>query len=82
MHIEYLEGLLLASLAVTYGGRTKQIERMAIDTGATHTIIASDAVGDIGIFLQMGDHINRSYELAVLITHLKKLLIVLNLADF
>ena len=61
MHIEYLEGLLLASLTVTYGGQTKQIDRMAIDTGTAHTIIASDAVGDIGIFLQTGDHINRSY---------------------
>ena len=32
-------------------GQTKKIERMVIDTGAAHTIIASDAVVDIGIFL-------------------------------
>ena len=60
MHIDDSEGLLLASLAITYEGRTKTIDRMAIDTGAEHTIIVSDAVDDLGIAYKNGDRINRS----------------------
>ncbi len=33
---------------------------MAIDTGAEHTIIVSDAVNDLGIAYKNGDRINRS----------------------
>jgi len=61
VRIEYSEGLLLASLTVTYMGKNKIIDRMAIDTGAAHTIIVSDAVDDIGIHFEFGDHINRSF---------------------
>lgn len=60
MHIDDSEGLLLASLTITYNGRTKTIDRMAIDTGAEHTIIVSDAVDDLGIAYKTGDRINRS----------------------
>ena len=42
VRMEYSQGLLLASLTVTYNGRTKTIDRMSIDTGAAHTIKASD----------------------------------------
>jgi hypothetical protein len=34
---------------------------LAIDTGAAHTIIVSDVVDDIGIYFEIGDHINRSF---------------------
>ncbi|WP_258110943.1 aspartyl protease family protein [Alicyclobacillus sp. SP_1] len=61
MRIEYSAGLLLASLTITYRGKSKIIERMAIDTGAAHTIIVSDAVDDIGIAFKIGDPINRSF---------------------
>ena len=60
MHIDDSEGLLLASLTITYNGRTKTIDRMAIDTGAEHTIIVSDAVDDLEIAYKNGDRINRS----------------------
>lgn len=61
MRIEYSDGLLLASLKITYGDQSKIIDRMAIDTGAAHTIIVSDAVDDIGISFKIGDPINRSF---------------------
>ena len=61
MRIEYSDGLLLASLTVTYRGQSKIIDRMAIDTGAVHTIIVSDMVDDIGIAFKIGDPINRSF---------------------
>lgn len=61
MRIEYSDGLLLASLTITYRGQSKIIDRMAIDTGAAHTIIVSDAVDDIGIAFKIGDPINRSF---------------------
>ena len=60
VHIDDSEGLLLASLNITYNGRTKTIDRMTIDTGAEHTIIVSDAVDDLGIAYKNGDRINRS----------------------
>ena len=65
MHIEYSQGLLLASLSVAYGGRSKAIPRMSIDTGAAHTIVVSDVVDDIGIVFKTGDHINRSQGIGV-----------------
>ncbi|QSO48255.1 aspartyl protease family protein [Alicyclobacillus mengziensis] len=34
---------------------------MAIDTGAAHTIVVSDAVDDIGLGFDIGDPINRSF---------------------
>lgn len=61
MRIEYSDGLLLASLTITYGDQSKIIDRMAIDTGAAHTIIVSDTVDDIGITFKIGDTINRSF---------------------
>lgn len=61
MRIEYADGLLLASLTITYKGQSKTIDRMAIDTGAAHTIVVSDAVDDIGLGFDIGDPINRSF---------------------
>ncbi len=52
---------MLASLTITYRGQSKIIDRMAIDTGAAHTIIVSDVVDDIGIAFKIGDPINRSF---------------------
>lgn len=60
MRIEYTDGLLLASLTITYKGQSKTIDRLAIDTGAAHTIVVSDAVDDIGLGFDIGDPINRS----------------------
>lgn len=61
MRIEYSNGLLLASLTVTYSGQSKVIDRMAVYTGATHTIVVSDAVDEIGISFNISDPINRSF---------------------
>ena len=61
MHIKYCDDLLLVSITLTYNGQTKVIDRVAIDTGAAHTIIVSDAVEDIGIAFKSGDKLNRSY---------------------
>ena len=61
MRIEYFDGLLLASLTITYRGKSKIIDKVAIDTGAAHNIIVSDAVDEIGIAFQSGDPINRSF---------------------
>ena len=47
VRIEYSDGLLLASLTITYRGQSKIIDRKAIDTGAVPTIIVSDMVVDI-----------------------------------
>lgn len=61
VRIEYFDGLLLASLTITYKGQTKTIDRMAVDTGAAHTIVVSDAVDDIGLGFEISDPINCSF---------------------
>ena len=60
MHIDDSEGLLLASLTISYDGRTKTINRIAIAAGAEHTIIISDVVADLGIAYKNGDRHNGS----------------------
>ena len=50
MKIELHNYLLHASLAITFRGKTTTIDRLAVDTGAAHSTISSDAVFELGIF--------------------------------
>ena len=61
MKIEVIDGLLLASIVVEYQGKTKTVDRVVIDTGASHTILSSDAVDDLGISFKTGDVIIESH---------------------
>jgi len=49
MKIEYRGGLLFTSIEISYIGRSKVIDNVVIDTGASHTLLSQEIVDDIGI---------------------------------
>ena len=61
MNIEYRDGLLFISVELTYRGKTKIIDNVVIDTGASQTLISQDCVDDIGIKVDGDDEIVTSY---------------------
>ncbi len=61
MRIEFKDGLLFASIQISFRGCTKVIENIVIDTGAAESIISPDAVEDIGIFAEHEDSVNSFY---------------------
>lgn len=61
MKIENRGGLLFTSVEVTYRGKTKIVENVVIDTGASQSLISQDSVSDIGIKVESEDEIVTSY---------------------
>lgn len=61
MKLEFRDGLIFASIHITYKGVIKEIKNVVIDTGAAETIILSDIVEDIGIIAEANDKINSFY---------------------
>lgn len=61
MQIEYRDGLLFTSIEIVYQGRSKLVNNMVIDTGAVKTLISQNAVEDIDLRVEMGDHIVAYY---------------------
>ncbi|WP_427050976.1 retropepsin-like aspartic protease [Paenibacillus sp. TC-CSREp1] len=61
MKVEYREGLLFTEVTVLFNGKTKTINNIVIDTGASHTLISQDEVDDIGIRFGLEDEIVTSY---------------------
>ncbi|NRF90019.1 hypothetical protein HQN89_03080 [Paenibacillus frigoriresistens] len=44
MKIDYLDGLLQTSVTLNYNGRALTIDKLVIDTGASHTLLSADIV--------------------------------------
>ncbi len=61
MQIEYAHNLLQASMTICYRGRSLTIDNLIIDTGAAHSLLASDVVSEIGIKFENGDKLLRSF---------------------
>ncbi|MCD9025821.1 retropepsin-like aspartic protease [Cohnella silvisoli] len=61
MQIEFRDGLLFTEITIRYNGRTKVINNIVIDTGASHSLISQDEVDDIGIKVTLEDDIITSY---------------------
>jgi len=57
MKIDLVDGLLQTSITISYKGQALTIEKMVIDTGASHTLLSADAVADIGVYFETGDEI-------------------------
>lgn len=57
MKIEFIDGLLFASITIMYQGRSKTMENIVIDTGATKSIISSDAIEEMDIGPEKDDEI-------------------------
>ncbi len=49
MKFEYRDGLLFTTIILIFEGRTKIIDNIVIDTGASHTLISQDVVDELGI---------------------------------
>jgi len=61
MKIEYRGGLLFTSIEISYIGRSKVIDNVVIDTGASHTLLSQEIVDDIGIRVSAEDEIVTAY---------------------
>lgn len=61
MKIENRGGLLFTSVEITYRGKSKIVENVVIDTGASQSLISQDSVSDIGIIVEGDDEIITSY---------------------
>jgi len=59
MKLEYRDGLLFTSIQIIFEGKTKTINNIVIDTGASHTLISQDKV--IGVRVSAEDEIVTSY---------------------
>jgi hypothetical protein len=61
MNIEYRDGLLFTTIEISYKGKSKIIENVVIDTGASQSLISQDCVDDIGIKVCGDDEIVTSF---------------------
>lgn len=57
MKIDFVDGLLQTSITISYKGQAFTIDKLVIDTGATHTLLSADIVADIGVYFETGDEI-------------------------
>lgn len=55
--MNFEDGLLYTTVKVYYKGRVKAIDKMVIDTGASHSIISTDALEEIGVSIEERDEI-------------------------
>ena len=60
MQIQFIDGLLQASMTICYKGQSLTIDKLIIDTGAAHSLLSSDTVFEIGIKFENGDKLVRS----------------------
>ncbi|MEK3756797.1 retropepsin-like aspartic protease [Paenibacillus sp. FSL P4-0338] len=44
-----------------YEGQALIIDKLVIDTGASHTLLSADAVADIGVYFETGDELITSF---------------------
>jgi hypothetical protein len=61
MKIENRGGLLFTSVEIIYKGKTKVVENVVIDTGASQSLISQDSVSEIGIKVESEDEIVTTY---------------------
>src|SRR5690606_16751924 len=57
MKLELVDGLLQTSITVKYMGQALTIDKLVIDTGASHTLLSADVVAHIGVYFDNGDEI-------------------------
>lgn len=57
MQLTFENGLLLSTIEICYKGRQKILDRVVIDSGASHSLFEVDAVEDLGIHYEVGDEL-------------------------
>ncbi len=55
MDVYIFDGLICTDVIITFGGKTKTLKNVAIDTGAVQSILNSTLVEDIGIIPSISD---------------------------
>ena len=55
MKIKYKNGLLFIDLEINHNGKSALVKDVVIDTGASHTIISPDAVGELDVSASPND---------------------------
>ena len=61
MKLEYRDGLIFTKIELTYNNKTKTLDNIVLDTGATKSLISQEVVDDIGIRVSKEDKIVMSY---------------------
>ena len=61
MKLEYRDGLIFTKIELTYNNKTKTLDNIVLDTGATKSLILQEVVDDIGIRVSKEDKIVMSY---------------------
>ena len=57
MKIDPIDGLLFVAMTLTFRGKSRTIDQLVLDTGASHSVISVDVVDDIGIYGEIDDEI-------------------------
>ena len=57
MKIQSIDGLLFVTMTLTFRGKSKTIDQLVLDTGASHSVISMDLVDDIGVYGKIDDEI-------------------------
>ncbi|MED3661478.1 retropepsin-like aspartic protease [Ureibacillus terrenus] len=61
MQLIFENGLLLSTIEICYKGKRKCLNRVAIDSGSSHSFIDIDSVQDLGVAFENGDPIVRHF---------------------
>lgn len=61
MKIDLVDGLLQTSIILNYNGQSITIDKLVVDTGASHTLLSADIVSEIGVYFKTGDEIVHAF---------------------
>lgn len=61
MELELRNHLLETEMTISYKGKTMLIDKLVVDTGASHTLISFDIVDQISVYFTNGDPLVSSY---------------------
>lgn len=61
MEIDFVDGLLQTSITLNYNGQALTIDKLVIDTGASHTLLSADIVSEMGVYFKTGDEIVNAF---------------------
>lgn len=82
MKIDLVDGLLQTSITINYKGQALTVDKLVIDTGASHTLLSADAVADIGVYFENGDEIISAFGIGGEESCFRKAFEAVTLGDF
>jgi hypothetical protein len=82
MKIDLVDGLLQTAITINYKGQALIIDKLVIDTGASHTLLSADAVADVGVYFETGDAIVSAFGIGGEESCFRKAFDAITLGDF